>query len=154
MKTLYLLLLITSSQFAFASANSNEKILQKFKACKNQDIILYLPPFSRERINKDTLYMGLMNIIQKTPDGYLMMPQIPKGGGAEQPVLFVKMNQNWSGRTYSGWFYYVGEYKYTALDGFERKVPKFQVYPGHVLLKSCNEGKPASCLERNGNGCI
>lgn len=136
------------------STITQKNFLKKVKRCKAQDIVLFLPPLSQEPIRKDTLYYGQMNIIQKIENGFLMMTKLSKGNGIPDPVIFVEMNPKWSGRTYSGWLYLVGDYEYVAIDGFKRRVPNFKVYDGHLRVDACERGIILPCKERDMNGCF
>lgn len=138
------------------SLHKQDPFLKKFEKCMTEDIIMFLPlsGYAGYGMDKKTLYMGWLDLIQKTSGGYLAMTKFPKGAGIGHSTIFVKLNPFWKGREFSGWLYLTGTYKYIGIDGFENSVPMFKAYEGHLRMDSCKEGTLTTCHRRNGRDCF
>jgi hypothetical protein len=122
------------------------------RQCKQMDLSAYFAPYpaAGELIKKEVLYHGVMDVIQKTPTGYLMTPDIPPPAGISPPVVFVKLAYDLNTKGFAGWFYLTGTTRYTGLDGFEHEVPMLRAYPG---LIACSNETAIRC-SKQGRGCL
>lgn len=102
------------------------------------------------RLSKDTAYyMAFQTLLQKLPGGYLFMPDPARWGDGSFDTgyspAFLQTSKALSQDTpISGVVYYVGDYSYTAVNGFSQKVPMFRIYDGDANKLIMKKDGPTS----------
>ncbi len=89
-------------------------------------------PGAPNRFDKETLYvMKNFNILQKIKGGYLITAESvvwSSGNSMDFGVAFLKTSKNLPEDVLiTGAVVYDGEFKYTAVNGFEKKIPRVKI---------------------------
>lgn len=96
---------------------------------------------SYDGTRRDVVYAGAsLRVVQKVPGGYIFTakPMEFRGPGS----AFIKTNLSLNSEEYYiACFFYIGDYKYTGLDGFEHVISSYRIYNGDDIPQCDQPGR-------------